>query len=366
MISFVCDLKTGDLIDEYPLEINQSLERRLGDYRSGTLALNVLDTRVPAGWRETVLPWRTIIVVCDDDEQIVWAGVPTSIETDGAPTVLYQCVTLEKYFDRRYMPDADYRQADQTSRIARDMAEWCGDDVIGIGLEYDTPASGVKRDRTYYGDEDARILTRLQQLAAVRNGFEWTISVEWRDDDHTGVRKVFRTGYPTLGRVTDTPEYVFEVSHGVPGPVSGFTHATQWGEGEAATHVQAVGDGEGEDKPYSSPVVDGDREASGWPRLEERKTQQGVIEQDTLDTYAQGMADRMFGGQRVLEFEAVITEWPTPADINLGDTARVIIETDQITLDEVWRIVGYSIDHNAGTWKPVIARIGEQEDDSNA
>ena len=92
MISFVCDLKTGDLIDEYPFEINQALERRLGDYRAGTLALNVLDTRVPAGWRETVLPWRTIIVVCDDDEQIVWAGVPTSIETDGAPTVLYQCV----------------------------------------------------------------------------------------------------------------------------------------------------------------------------------------------------------------------------------------------------------------------------------
>ena len=44
----------------------------------------------------------------------------------------------------------------------------------------------------------------------------------------------------------------------------------------------------------------------------------------------------------------------------------MIIETDQSTLDEVWRIVGYSIDHNAGTWKPVIARIGEQEDDSNA
>lgn len=361
MISYLCDLKSGDVIDEYPLQITSALERRLKDYRTGEFTLPVLDRDTPATWREDVIPWRTLIVVCDDSDRIIWAGVPDDRETGVEQTVSVPCVTLEKYFDRRYMPNAEFVKDDQTSVIARAMAEHCGDDVYGIGLDYDTPESGVNRDREYFDDEDARVLKRLQQLSNVLDGFEWTIEVEWRDDDHSSVRKVFRTGHPTLGHVSEDPEFVFEVATGVPGPVSEFDHSEQWGEGNAATHVRAVGDGEGEDKPMSEPVVDTFRESSGWPRLEERKTQQGVIEADTLKAYAEAMADEMFGGQSVLEFEAIINEWPGPADISLGDSARVTIDTDQLQLDEVWRIIGYKINVAEGTWTPQIARIGEQE-----
>lgn len=355
---YVCDLKTGDLIDEYPFQIDQDLERRIGDYRTGTLALPVLDELTPETWRETVLPWRVLIVACDDEDRIIWAGIPDDRETDTGPVVAFPCVTVEKYFDRRYMPGASYASDDQTSVIARGMAEWCGDDVIGIGLDYDTPASGRRRDREYYGDEDARILTRLQQLAAVQDGFEWTIDVEWRDEDRTGIRKIFRTGYPALGRVTDEPEFLFEVTTGLPGPITAFTHAEQWAEGDAATHVQAVGDGEGEDKPYSKVVIDTYREAVGWPRLEERRTQQGVIEQSTLDAYADAMAVTYFGGQEAFEFTAHMDTWPGPGDVHLGDTARVLIDTDQLITERVYRIIGWSLSPVDNIWKPVIVRHG--------
>lgn len=361
MITYLCDLKSGDVIDEYPFQIDQALERRLKDYRTGDFTLPVLDENTPTTWREDVIPWRTMIVACDDDDRIIWGGVPDDLDTTTQPVVTIPCVTLEKYLDRRYTPDGEFAKDDQTSVIARALAEHCGDYIFGVGLDYDTPASGVPRDRSYHDDEDARILKRMQQLSNVINGFEWTINIEWRDDDHTGIRKVFRTGYPTLGVVTEEPELVFEVTAGVPGPISEFAHSEQWGEGNAATHVRAVGDGEGEDKPISKPVVDTFREANGWPRLEERRTQQGVIEQSTLDAYADGMAVDLFGGQTVLEFDAIIAEWPGPADINLGDSARVTIDTDQLVLDEVWRIIGYKINPKAGTWTPQIARIGEQE-----
>lgn len=359
---YICDLKTGDLLDEYPLQLGSPLERRLKSYGTGTLRLPVLHPATPENWAAVLRPWRVLIVVCDDDDRIVWGGIPTNLATSTAPLIDIQCVTVEKYFDRRYMPTASYRNRDQTSDIARAMAEHCGDTDIGIGLEYDTPESGIKRDRDYYNDEDARVLTRLQQLSNVINGFDWTIELAWADDDHSKVRKIFRTGYPALGYVTDTPEHTFTLVAGYPSPVTSFTHDHQWGDAEAATHVQAVGDGEGDDKPYSNPLTDSNREADGWPRLEERKTQQGVSQMATLNAYGQQMAERYFGGQSVISITARLDAWPSPAEITLGDSARIEINTDQLQLNEIWRIIGYQIDLAGGTWTPTLARIGDQED----
>lgn len=362
----VCELQTGVVIDEYPLEVTQRLERKLGTYKAGEFGLPVLHKQCPDNWAETLVPWRVLILVCDGpDDRIMWAGIPNSRSRSTDPVVKLPAVTVEKYFDRRYMPTKTYTQQDQTSVIARDMADWCADTRTGIGLELDTPASGVKRDRQYHDDEDARILTRLQQLAAVRDGFEWTIDVVWADEEHSRVEKIFRTGYPNLGYVTPYPEFAFDVDLGSSGPTIGFDHEETWGEGSAATHVKVAGDGEGEDKPYSAPIIDTFRESLGWPRLEERKSQQGVIELATLNAYAQGMADSMFGGQSVIEIEARTGQWPTPADITLGDTALINIDTDQLTTSEVWRIIGYAIDVGAETWKPLIARVGEITEDGN-
>ena len=360
---YVCELKSGVLIDEYPLEISQALSRRLKTYGAGEFQLPVLGLNEAQrrAWAEDIVPWRVLIVVCDDNDRIMWSGIPTGRSTDESPVVRFPCVTVEKYLDRRYMGDAEFEQEDQTASIARTLAESVGDDVVGIGLEYDTPPSGVLRDRAYFNDEDARVLARLQQLSNVINGFEWTIDVEWTDDERSRVRKVFRTGYPRMGYVTNEPEHVFSVVSGVPGPVSAFSHESQWGDGDAATLVQAVGDGQGEDKPYSAPMIDSAREAAGWPRLEERQSKQGVIEEDELETHVRGMAETYFGGQSVISFDALVSQWPSPADVSLGDSARLDIETDQLTISEVWRIVGYSISPDVGRWTPVIARVGDTE-----
>lgn len=356
---YLCELISGQVIEEYPFELSGDLDRKIGTYGTGEVQLPVLHEECPPTWRETLLPWRTLVVVCGDDDRIIWGGIPDERNTDPDPVVTIPLVGCEKYLDRRYMPTKSYTKADQTSVIATEMIEHVGDTDLGLGITIDAPASGVLRDRDYFDDEDARVLNRLQQLAAVRDGFEWTIELVWADDDHTRVEKVFRTGHPTLGRVTEYPEFTFEMALGLEGPVNGFDHSELWGEGDAATHVRVAGDGEGEDKPYSDPVIDEFRESSGWPRLEERKSQQGVIEKATLDAYAEGMAKTMFGGQQVIEIEAQIDQWPTPADMSLGDTATIDITTDQLDTTEVWRLIGYSIDQAQRTWKPVIARIGE-------
>jgi hypothetical protein len=360
---YVCDIKTGDVIDEYPMEVTSELSVRLKTYGTGELALLTRHEACPTTWREDFVPWRILVLVCDDDDRIIWGGVPNKRATTHEDRAVFPMVTLEKYLDRRYMPSAEFAQEDQTAVIARTIAEVCGDPVIGVGLSYDMPPSGVLRDRSYFNDEDARVLTRLQQLSNVKNGFEWTIALSWEDEDHARVIKTLRTGYPTLGYTTTTPELEFSVVAGVPGPITEFSHEAQWGEGEAATFVQAVGDGEGEDKPYSLPVIDADREAAGWPRLEERKTWQGVTEASTLEQYVQGMRATYFGGQSVISFAATTSQWPTPADVALGDSVRVEIDMPQLRLSQVWRLIGYSISPGEQTWTPVIARIGENEDE---
>lgn len=360
---YVCEIKTGEIIDEYPFELTKELDRKIGTYGTGEIALPVLHPECPENWAETLLPWRVIVVICDDSDRIIGGGIPDEINTDVEPLPTYPLVGIEKYLDRRYMPTRDFKKADQTGEIAVAMAEHVGDMDLGIGLTIDSADSGVRRDRDYHDDEDARVLSRLQQLAAVRDGFEWTIELRWADEDRTRVEKVFKTGYPNLGYVTDWPEYAFEVVTGVDSPVIKFDHSELWGSGDAATHVKAAGDGEGDDKPYSEAVIDDFRENAGWPRLEERKTQQGVVEQDTLDAYAEGMAEKMFGGQKVIEIEAQIDAWPGPADVSLGDTVLIEIDTDQLGTRQQWRLIGYSLSPQQNTWKPVIAKIGEEDDD---
>lgn len=357
----ICELVTGKVLDELPMVITSDLTRSLQAYGEGTLALPLFDGGgglVSATWEESILPWRSLIVVVDESNRIVWHGIPTSRSRSTEYRAVYPCRTVEAYLIRRYVPTLGYVGSDQTSVIFRDLAAVAG---AAIGMEYDTPASGVIRDRDYADDENARVYDRCNELAAVEGGFNWTIDVVWGDTDHTFVRKIARTGYPYLGNRDPNPAHTFELGQNI----TGFDFTESWGEGDGATHVRAVGDGEGDSRLMAAPVVDAVREAAGWPRLEERRSFSGVTVQSTIDAHARMVANVLFGGQDVLTLTA---RNPGPGedftrlrDLTLGDTARVILDTPQLTLDEVWPVVGWSLTPETGIYKPVLARIGEPD-----
>lgn len=355
MLTFLsAELITGQLRAELPLSIDSDLSRFLGDVGEGTFLLPVRDPACPADWLDHVRPWRSLLVAVDDTARVVWAGVPNRlIRNPLDPVVQVQCVTVEGYLDRRYVPSLEYRGTDQTSGIARALAGIAGDNV-GIGLEYDTPHSGVFRDRAYYDDESATVLERLQQLATVIDGFEWTIDVDWTDSSQTAFTKTFRTGYPHIGRVTGTPNPVFEL----PGAIVAAELSDGWGTDQAATHVIATGDGEGESKAMSAPVVDAVREGAGWPRLEHRRSFSSVTTQSVIDAHAGRVAAQMFGGEELLTITSRIAGPPRfGAEWNLGDSVRVIIATDTVDLEQVWRVVGWHLRTAEGNIEPIIARV---------
>lgn len=359
----VADLVTGKIRDELPLTIAQDLTRLLMDVGTGDLDLPTSDPACPGNWDSLTTPWHNLVLACDDHARILWAGIPTArTRNPTTPVVTLQCVTVEEYLNRRYVPDLTYTAADQTSTIARALAGIAGDSH-GIGLEYDTAASGVLRDRSYYDDESVAVLQRLQELAQVIGGFEWTVDVEWANDARTQVRKIFRTGYPNLGRVTDTPEAWFEL----PGTITqDVKYDESWSADDAATHVVATGDGEGESKTRSAPVVDTMREAAGFPRLEYRRSFSSVTDQATIDDHAQAVAAQLFGGQQVVTLSARADQDPKLGDWSLGDTVGIRVRTDTLRLDEVWRVVGYSLAGTLDVVTPTIARVGAVDLDALA
>lgn len=357
------DLVSGNVLDEVPLELAGELTAQLKGVGEGTFRARYFDDagsliQEPSGaryWEALLVPGKTGILVCDDDWSIVWAG--EWIERQRGVKASYAgfpARTLENYFWCRYKGTSHHVGADQAS-IFRAMIQEAN--VSGMGFEIDAPATGVLRERHYSTTENAMIGDRMTALSNVVNGFDWRVDVLWRDADHTGVRKIVRLGYPWLGNRTTNPEHEFELGVNIQDAL----YTERWGSSDAATHVLAVGDGDGDNRLLSTPLIDAAREAAGWPRREIRRSYSGVTEKRTIDAHAERMKQAFFGGQDVLTVEA---RNPGPdenftrlSEISLGDNAVAKIVSPGFSISVVWPVVGWSLDPDLIVYRPTLANL---------
>lgn len=354
----VCEFVSGIVLDELHMEITSELTRGLQMYGEGTLSLPLFNERgepVSSTWLQNIQPWRTLIVVTDDQYSIVWAGSPYARRRQGNEArTEYPCRSPEAYFISRYTPALYFEGKDQ-AEIFRSLVS----SATGAGFEIMAPATGVVRNQAYADDENARIYDRMNELAAIEGGFDWTVDVVWADDDHTRVRKIVRLGYPHLGNRDLNPEHVFETGQNI----TEWSYDESWAAGDAATHVRAIGDGEGESKIISDPIIDTAREAAGWPRIEERRSFSGVTDYLTINSHAKRTAAAVFGGQKVLSVSVrnpgLGEDFTRLSDLTLGDTARIQIDTPQLVLDEVWPVVGWALTPETGEYNVTLAQLGD-------
>ncbi|SEC91410.1 hypothetical protein [Arthrobacter woluwensis] len=83
----ICDLITGTVLDEAPLVIAEDLTRQLKGVGEGKFFAPFFDGEgrlyKSRYWEKLIVPWKSLILVTDEDGRIIWHGIPNSTATPG-------------------------------------------------------------------------------------------------------------------------------------------------------------------------------------------------------------------------------------------------------------------------------------------
>jgi hypothetical protein len=345
----------GTIVEELPISTD-TLSHRLGAYATTSATLAIPDA--PTGWAEACEPRQTMLVLTLDDV-IVWGGRVVTREGGSDATATLGLATCESYLDHRFVGDHTWVAQDEAAVIAAGLA---GDanNVEGIGLTVDAPATGTLRDRTYLDDDDKTVYSALRELMAVEGGPEWTIELSWADADHSAVAKTFKVRN-RIGTAQAVPAAVFQTL----GEASASYVLTEdHSQGKGANHVVAVSTGDGVTaRPESVPARDTALLALE-PRYEWRYTPStSITTQSVLDAHARETLALLAPGARIVKLTARFDAYPRlGVDWAIGDDVayELVGERHPDGLSGVGRCVGWELDLPRGLVSPMLLVPGEE------
>lgn len=376
-----CDLVTGEIVDELQDLVPGTLTRIIGTHTAAQFTLPLLsggtdDTSwgaPPKNWKQATEPGRTMIVVTltgtqpfPFDEVPVWGGIVLERRGGTVATARLGCATFESYLDRRYVGDHDFNQQDEANVIATELLD-DANDVEGIELEYDAPATGTLRDREYLASDDKTVFEALDELMGVENGIEWTIDVDWKTSDHNSFTKIVRVR-DRLGIASPEPAAVFDGQAASIFDVQGDVDVRyEWWEsyaaGRGANDVQAYSSGQEELQPRSSHARAEFLFDAGWPRYELHfQPSSSIKEVATLDAHSQRRLVLLQLGGRALTITSRADVYPVLGQTwTLGDDVgyRLIGPYDPEGIEGVARVIGWDLDLTKTIVSPVVVLPGQ-------
>ncbi len=338
---YVADLKTGNFVNKVPFRTD-NLERTIGARSVVTVSLDLKDPDVPPGWDQVLDPRRSLIVPVDGDTPL--AGyVIESGDRVGDPTTVLTLVSLEAIPERFYCCDGDYygettersfTEADDEANVA---AWLLAEAVIECGFELSVTSTGKGGDHTYSRYEDRTVASALADLGAQEGGVEWVTRIRWADQTHRRFIKTLEIG-PKVGR--DMTETVFRNKH-----LAVRTRERSWAK--LGVRTTATGDGVGDTRPMSKPVVDQAAIDAGVPAWQLRVPAPSIDDPAGLDRVAAAAGARYRNGTGTWSLTIAQTEKWAPRIVSGYDVGdRVQIALDPTSLDPAsWygtaRVVGW-------------------------
>lgn len=337
---------------------------------SGNIPIVNPDIRVQA---QKIVPAKTVVHVYRDSEiwgtYIIWTARVRS-SSRGAPVMELSGATLESWFDRRIVDvDQTYNNTDQFTiargLIAQAQIGWFPyASSANLHITTGSNLSGVKRDRHYYVTDGASVGQRLQELAAVDNGFEYMINTYNDYSSNTRKRQFLMSN--SFGNSS------LEVVYTYPGNIS--TYDISYDATTAATAFWTRGDTIDDDVSGTStplmtaaPVLADDWLASAFPHLDKVVDYSSVNILDTLENYAAWWRDNHAGIVAVPVIEinpaAEFTLIPPSA---LGTTAQFLIEDEFFghgDFSSENRIIGIEVTPPSRGAQEVIRFVIEQDID---
>ncbi len=330
---YVADLKTGLFVEELPLKAD-SLERTIGTKSTCTVNLDVLDPSCPPNWTNLVDGRRSMIVPVNDDLPL--CGYLVTDAVPGSETVPLTLESIEAVPEYVNVEDAEFDETvdDEADIMAALFSQKI---TAGWGFELAVTKTGRKATQSYSGLEDRTVASAVSDLASKASGPEWITRIRWEDGTHRRFIKTIEIG-PQVGR--EIQSTVIENMH-----LESRRRPRSWQK--KAVRTIATGDGAGESRPMSTPVVDDVAIAAGVPPWELRVAATSIETDDDLDRVAlQASIQYRYGTQR-WELEIAQTEQSAPKivrDYDIGDTVRLDLDPTEVDPAEYHgaaRVIGW-------------------------
>jgi hypothetical protein len=328
-----------------------------------------LDLSEPNVWHLTdpiaaTEPRRTALWIVRD-EQLVWGGIIWTRKYSSGNNLLdLTASTPESYFARRRIRSTlTYTQVDQHTIAVALVNDAQAQAHGNIGVVVPTPAGSGRppRDRTYLWHERATYLERIQQLAEVIDGPDFTIAPAWLSENVPGW--YFNVGSP----IGATKNILWEF----PGDITSYS----WPEdgGSSANFWSAIGapDPTVADQTQAPPLIRDAQMPAEWdvgiPLLEDVSTHSDVTDVNTLAGYAQANVKAAAGNRTVPEITLRLDEGDEIP--SLGDEAVIYItdpyrfppdpETGAPGLATNVRVTAWSVSLQTGEPESVTLTVSE-------
>ena len=335
------DLLSNVIIAELPLT-GVSFTQQLN--QAGTLqghillgGINTAEFNVSAATQ----PARNVIYV-DRDGVIVWGDIIWGREySSDSQQLSISAREFESYFEhRRINTDTSFTNTDQLI-IAQNLVTLAQSTPYGnIGVVVGATTSGILLDRVYYEYELKTFYNALQDLSRAEDGFDFNILCAY--DGSGDITKTLVLGYPRIGVVyssTNPSAPVFDF----PGNIVQYNYPEDGSI--VANKIYALGAGSNEGKLISI-VEDTSKYVDGWALLETQSNYSDVTDQTYLNELATGQLNAVSEPPAVIKVTVPAYAEPVFGTYAIGDDARLIIQDIRFpaTLDEVYRIVGLSVE----------------------
>ena len=322
-------LTDGSLISDLPLLSVESVGASMGRYETSTASLPIASGKAPADWVRATKPKVSALILLDDNPLDVahgipvWGGMVNRRDRSHQETVQLDLITIEGYFDQRYVGDVTFAGVPECTIIEELVEAYAADGSNGgIPIRVQQVGDlGQARDREYLDSYDKTLYSAIRDLAGVIDGPEWYVGWEWQysPDRLTPVLYVGdRVGTSVAEGLA--PVAVFDV----PGAGTEFDLVEDYGIGRGANDVMATSSGEGDSRPQSSHMLFADPER---PTFELRFSPSSSIKEiSTLDGHAEARLQSTRRGTTSIAISANLKAAPRlGVDWGIGDEVGVAV-----------------------------------------
>lgn len=303
---------------------------QFGEVLNGPGSLSAsLPLRSPGVSATSLTPGKTALFI-ERDGVLVWGGIlwtlRMDVEANSAELGAEGFWSLIR--NRRITDNLTNAAVDQVTIAHAILTALKGKPGGDHRIQNAGTTSGVLRDRNYVAYELKDASEAIEELSAVRNGFDFRIGVRWSSGL---VVREFLTTYPATGRRT---EFVLDVG----------TNAELLSMDVDATSmaVTAYGKGNGEGRDALSVTVSNSALLGVYPLMEDLVSFSDVRVASTLEAHARRRLDR---GSTPLVTPSVTLypgREPFLGSFIVGDQVRVRCSYGLIVVDDYFRITAWT------------------------